>query len=269
MAQVKKTCKAKTKAGKRCSRSAKFIFCKQHWGIKALKYIGGPGLLIAIIKFATAYMNYNEPPPIVNETTITYEMDCDKNRNFSGRAFADFYSKKRTVDLILPARQREGMPPLEAYYTYQFEPKGYSTICYEQALRLDRMECNLEFGFDKQNRFIINAKLYDLDRCLVGVIQENEFLLNEDCAFTSNHDDFAFEVVDKDFNVVLSAEIILPNSLRLRGVFLGIGEYPMVLGKNFMFMGDYNNMELIRMNQRKLKPLFKYVGANPEGVRMF
>jgi len=137
-----------------------------------------------------------------------------------------------------------------------------------------------------QSRLMLSADIYDIDGCLAAKISDNQFVLNRNCAYTWNFDDYGFEIIDSNFDVIFSLNFEPPNILSVQGVFYD-GEYFVVV-PNPTFDGsetsNHEHNKLVRSGpiavgvpkedkatlekmKKSLKPLFEYLGKDWFGKR--
>ena len=114
----------------------------------------------------------------------------------------------------------------------------------------------LTFEINYKLDFIIDAEIYDESGCIVGEINRNIFTLNDECMFTYNKDDTAFEVIDNNNNVVFNLEIyknkaLLINSPKKDGIQ--------------KFHRSYKTHTLT--NRKSIKRIFQYCGEECFGKR--
>ncbi|WP_299899408.1 hypothetical protein [uncultured Aquimarina sp.] len=126
--------------------------------------------------------------------------------------------------------------------------------------------CNFRYRINSTDRLLISAKLYDKNGELIGIIEDNQFLLNKDNYFTWNFDLTGFEVIDKDFNVVLTFIYDFSNTLRFQGILRNKDGYVVVRDDGLIFVKK-NQVERLNQEIRKIKPVFRYTGENWFGNR--
>lgn len=125
--------------------------------------------------------------------------------------------------------------------------------------------CNITFYISKNNEFIINANIYDSSECLVGKIKENKFVLNKNCQFTWNRDDFGFEIVDSNFNIVISLSYHPPNNIGFAGVFKNKKTEIFVIEDYIYSFPDKKVKDSL---QEIISPQFEYFGKDWFGKRI-
>lgn len=126
--------------------------------------------------------------------------------------------------------------------------------------------CTATFKIDESKNVLLSADFYDTQGCLAGKIVDNQFVLNQNCQFTWNRDDLGFEVMDSDFNVVLTVDFQPPNKIAIQGVFFN-GDMFLVIRDTQWNGSVKGDIDRLKKYQKELKPIFEYFGKDWFGKR--
>ena len=145
--------------------------------------------------------------------------------------------------------------------------------------------CSIKYKI-VDSRLWLSADIYDIDGCLAGKIVDNEFVLNTNCQYTWNCDDYGFEIIDSNFDVIFSLDFELPDKLSVQGIFYD-EEYFVIVPEPVYDVSDTSKSEFKKLVRRgpmavgvpkgdkatlekmkkSLKPLFEYFGKDWFGKR--
>ena len=165
---------------------------------------------------------------------------------------------------------------------YRMMQKPDQSTCFFNHLPdLFKNSCSISYKI-VDSRLLLSADIYDTEGHLAAQIKDNEFILNQDCVYTWNSDDYGFEVVDSNSDVIFSIDFNLPNILTVQGVFYD-GEYfvvvPEPVGKankddldKLMHYGSAvgvpkEQKDTLEKMKKSLKPIFEYFGKDWFGKR--
>lgn len=269
---VKKRCKGKTNKGKKCPRKTKLLFCSHHWKRKLsstkAKFLYFLGILSTILLLWEAYDKAKEVvyPKYDSESY----WGCDQDRNPRGIFLneSDLKDSDSLRFIIGPLQHYQNN--LDAGVTwrysldtlkelnqnicvvpYEIQPVIFPTTCSFQ-VRVDKVTGELLFSADLKN---------ELGESIM-IMKDNQFVLNTDCLFLYNRDDFGFEIVDSKNTVVFSVHYRPPNKIYLRGVFPD-GDRVAVLGGDYLSKLDKNiDADRIDEQAKLILPLFEYTGED-------
>lgn len=263
MVKNRNICRAKTRKGKRCSRTANFIYCKQHWKSKIRSKYTFWGVITFVALVAGLYQDFISPgfKALSDIISPPNYWQCDQDQNIRGILLNDVYTKKKNeIFLLLGLRGKQSFRINSPSGHLKKEPS-----CILPAGRMN-YECAIRYRLTKKKKLLVSADLFDVNHCLVGKISDNRFILNQDCGFTWNFDEVGFEVVDSDFNVVFSLHYYPPEAIAIQGVFYSGGELVCINDEGIRYLTDKEPSE-IHKARKTVRPMFEYFDKDWFGKR--
>ncbi|MEG3656181.1 hypothetical protein V5097_02145 [Arenibacter palladensis] len=239
-----------------------FIIGKTIWWWVKTVFLG-TGITLVLVLFGL----YSGTKEILNDIIESTEPEpdywkCEQDGNIRGIIL----TKNESFDLK-EFHLGIGMDSEDSFFRYYnvSEKNSQLGFCFFPFIEKDK-KCNFKFKIINENTLVIDWDIYDLDGCLAGKIRENQFVLNQDCQFTWNRDDYGFEVIDSDFNVLLSIIYRPPNRIDFQGLINGRG-LSWFFYDNNMAVSTLENYERKDSLQANLKPVFEYFGKDWFGKR--
>lgn len=136
---------------------------------------------------------------------------------------------------------------------------GRDKICLTDFISFSKKDCLIQFESDENNHLLVSGKFYDTQQCLMVTVDRNLFILSPECTFTYNKDKYGFEIVDRDFNVVLSIDSVDDNTIIIEGAFITESNYVIVSNDMLAsYLSDEVDLEVFQHNKENVKPLFEY-----------
>jgi hypothetical protein len=264
----KSKCKGKTKKGKNCSKSAYFYLCNSHWKNLIKKYWKKIIWFLGILTF------------IASVVLLPQAFQYVKDYIFP-KKFIKSQTDNTIRGIILDDPETNGMETLSLAFGMSntstflrhipFNHQRNTNLC-----MLDPFDerCNFQYRIDSEYRLFISAKLYDINNKIVGIIKDNEFVLNLNNQFSWNMNDKAFEVLDSYGLVLFTLKYTQPNILNLQVVINNFNDKYLIIGvdgKSIMrsvirekengIIDTHEKLEYDIMEvQKTLKPYFRYHG---------
>ena len=257
---MKGNCKAITKNGKRCSRKTKFYYCKQHWKRKRLK---GKAIIFTFLSFVLLIASGIVDIPdayrkiksfIISDNYIISEEDNNIRGILLNKANLNSFGLMNLSYGVKDSKSIIGSIPRD--YTANY-------VC---LFGWFDEKCNFKYRINSTDRFLISAKIYNISEEVVGVIEDNQFILNKNNMFSWNFDDTAFEVIDSDFNVIMSFVYDSSNTIRFQGLVPDTKKIYVVKDNGFISFSK-SNKEDVKRELEKLRPVFEYSGKDWFGRR--
>jgi len=140
----------------------------------------------------------------------------------------------------------------------------------------------LTFYFENDALFI-SVKIKDLSGKIVAEMEKNNWSINPNNYFRTNHDRSAVEVIDQDGNVAFQAEIISKNRVKIAGIFNNTRDSVIhIINADYIYQISYN-VDLKKMYKAvtkksfeemyedeagKIKRIFRYTGKDQAGKRI-
>jgi len=188
--------------------------------------------------------------------------ECEQDRNIRGIILP--YSQTISADSIINIQFGLHTPIVGEMDRLRI--KDSNNGCF---LPIYKGVCALAYRIDDHARLLLTADIYDSDESLAGKIVENQFVLNKGCQFTWNMDDYGFEVVGRDFEVIFSIDFRPPKTLAIQGAFREPDCFVVVndMSMNWYFDGDVETADTLKRELRMLKPIFEYLGKDWFGKR--
>ncbi|MFP2997443.1 hypothetical protein ABN763_16110 [Spongiivirga sp. MCCC 1A20706] len=223
-------------------------------------------MLIIIILGGLGYfiMFINDVPDAVDRIKKIYDppnyKKCDQDDNIRGIILSKQKNlKPGLMKISVGISDQSGiLAPIPFNYNNE-------SLCFFPFQGLDRF-CSLKYRISRDNRLLVSANIYDTNGCLVGKIDENLFVLNDSCQFTWNSDDFGFEVMDSDFDVVMTILFEPPDLIKVQGVINNLDKFVIIKDGGMSFI-DKDSTEKLFLTKRKLQPVFEYLGEDWFGKR--
>lgn len=257
---MNKKCSAKTSKGKRCTRNTRYYYCKQHWKSKIFSV--RTLIISSFIALATIGGFYSDVFKPIKEIVNPPDFwACEQDKNIRGIILKNIKTDKiKTLDVQIGVHEPGSIFTNNS--NYSGEP-----ICFIPGADIffDNF-CTLSYRISENNQLLFSSEIYDIDRCLVGKIIDNEFVLNANCQFTWNRDDLGFEVVDSDFDVVFTLDYQPPNLIAVQGVFYDKDKF-LIINDRTIAPIKSNDSERLFNEKKRLKPLFEYFGRDWFGKR--
>jgi len=147
--------------------------------------------------------------------------ECSQDKNIRGIVMSDVFTRDRRELYLL-----HGMQGKQSWKVNKLDDIDRGGTCAVIIGRLD--SCLVKYKINKKHKLLLSMDLYDASNCLVCKVVDNEFILNHNCEFTWNSDDWGFEIVDSDFNVVFSVNFYPPDALAVQGMFYTGGQLVVV-----------------------------------------
>jgi len=279
-------CRAKTKTGSRCKNQATFFYCNLHWKrfINWKTVVGGVATVMIFLGglggfFTDFFFPLREK---VSETMNPPDYwECDQDKNIRG--------------IIMPNIKGSIGSNNEVVFLFGFdnpimlpvmlEKPNQSACLFLSLTDFFKNYCSVKYKI-AESRLLLSAEIFDIDGCLAGKIVDNEFVLNKNCQFTWNSDDYGFEIIDSNFDVIFSINFEPPNKLSFQGIFYD-GEYFVVVPEPKYELSDTSKDEhskllhhgpmavgvpkedkaTLEKMKKSLKPLFEYLGKDWFGKR--
>jgi len=280
------TCRAKTKKGDRCKKESKFIYCKNHWKSKFKWWPVAVGLIVVLrvlgeiggffsdflIPFSSKVSETVNPP--------TY-WECDQDKNIRGIIMPNV---KGSIGSNNEVEIRFGFDNPIAI-RMMLEKPNQTACLFPNLIDFFKEYSSINYKI-VESRLLLSAEIHDIDGCLAAKIVDNQFLLNRNCEYSWNFDDYGFEIIDSNFDVIFSINFEPPNILSVQGIFYA-GECFIVIPEPVYNVSDASKdgySRLVRFGpvgvgvpkedkatlekmKKSLKPLFEYFGKGWEGKR--
>ena len=257
------TCRAKTKNGEACSRKTyRFWYCKQHWGMKILKFAVVPPVFIIGLYIADFYPGVKE---IYNDVQ-------------------EFTSEKPNLTLSKEDGNLRGIilensiynnsdPNIHVFFSSnEIEIQSNQLIGKEQCVGFISLigtpSCPIKLEIEPvTNKLILSMTIYDYDGNLVTDIKGNRLGAYKNKFLTWNEDKYGVEIIDNEGDVMVSINYDGKNNLYIRGVFRNTD-------KSFTVFDDCNTSvglrtrKSIKINQKNITNIFHYLGEDYYGKRV-
>jgi hypothetical protein len=262
-----KKCNAITKKKTKCSKSTYFYFyCKQHWKMRIFSWWG---LVFAVVSTTAVFLGFFvDGKEFIKEIKdgIKKEPDywyCEQDQNIRGELSIFNNTAKDSVFYI-----RYLEPGIMFELSKEDGRNDY--FCYNPINENNKYDdCTIRLEYDPELGILFSMEAYDTQDCLVGLIEKNNFLINEDCTFIWNMDDRAFEIVDNNYKVILSIERVNGNQFKFQGIIPDPSEKLYTLISNTELLNKFSRREIEeKLKKDPIKRLFSYTGKDYIGKRI-
>lgn len=253
---MSKKCKSLTNSKTPCSRKQWFLgFCKQHFKLKIRKYrlliIGSGSAFVLLGLYSGLYQDLVKP--IFNSLKEPDYIYCETDNKIRGVIKGRPRLKSmESVPINLGVKNKKLTLLMDFNKEGEFK-------CFNPYNELFEYYCPFSYRIDEDGYFYFNMIFVDYKTNDIGRVENNEFVLNQNCAYSWNIDDNGFEVVDNNFKVVFSIDFSIEGEISLQGVFYD-GPRFITIGKNFIGFST-NEAEVIE-DQNKLIPMFEYISSD-------
>ncbi|WP_156125353.1 hypothetical protein [Cellulophaga sp. Hel_I_12] len=251
------------------------LFCKSHWkSISTSTYAKTVYIIGIALLFWEAYDRYNSvfSDPII-EVNSTLPWECNPDRNQRGILLSSANSnKKDSIHFILGPSSRKNDSTF-----FGLNWKGSISVLKQRMCFFPKglenhlpTDCNLQVKVDSlTNRILFTGILKNSKGEASLIMEDSQFVLNNDCLFTWNQDDRGFEILDSYNRVIFSINYVLPNEIWLRGILFDntIGKKSIITGQMLSKQPIENNSHLIDSIEKLIVPLFVYTGEGWVGKR--
>lgn len=207
----------------------------------------------------------NDILPIIKDVVTPeprYEI-CEQDGNVRG-IFLDKMDINNSKYLYFKMGLEEKVTVLK-YFLKEFKDREYKCIFHGALSPFDE-DCNFKWRINENNQILFSIDIYDENNCLVGKVDESMFVLNKNCQFTWNSDKYGFEIVDNNFNVVVSFDYKSPSTISFQGYLYGDNGGFVVRNSTIAVMKNIDKEEWDDV-RKSIKPLFEYLGDDWFGKR--
>lgn len=192
---------------------------------------------------------------------------CEQDNNIRGIILKEAFIKKgRKTPLNIKTGGGDASGLGEISFNFLGEHYSDDYFCFDPNKVLVHNYCSMSYKISDQGYLLVNVEMYDSQKRLVGLIEENKFLINSRCQFTWNMDETAFEVVGLNNKPVLSIEFREPDTLAIQGIFYDVDRF-LVLGRGIIARPFIEDKELLREVTNHIVPIFEYTGKDWFGKR--